>query len=61
MNQVINEGTCFEIYCKIRLNLLNKFLGKHTGRAHNYNVTMRVNTVNLPKFEMGQSIQEWTK
>ena len=61
MNQVINEGTCFEIYCKIRLNLLNKFLGKHTGRAHNDNVTMRVNTVNLPKFEMGQSIQEWTK
>ena len=27
--QIINEGTCFEIHCKTKLNVLNKFLGKH--------------------------------
>ena len=49
MSQIINEGKLFEIYCKTKLNVLNKFLGKHTGSGHNDNVTKKVNTVNLPK------------
>ena len=53
MSQIINQGTRFEIYCKTKLTTLNKFLGKHTGREHNDNVTKRVNTtVNLPKLEI---------
>ena len=55
MSQVINEGTCFEIYCKAKLNILNKFLGKHTGRGHGDNVTKRMNTVNLLNLELVSS------
>ena len=28
MRQIINEGTYFAIYCKTKLNIRNKFLGK---------------------------------
>ena len=49
MSQTLNEGTCFEISCKTKLNVLNKFLGQHTGKGHKENVTKRVNTVNLPR------------
>ena len=31
MSQIINESTRFEIYCKTKLSVLNKFLGKYTG------------------------------
>ena len=34
MGQITNEGRRFEINCKMKLNVLNKFLGKHTGRGH---------------------------
>ena len=61
MSQVINEGMCFEIYCKTKLNILNKFLGKHKGRGHNDNVTKRVNTVNLPKLEISKFNGDPTK
>ena len=61
MSQVINEGTCFEIYYKTKLNILNKFLGKHTGRGHDDNVTKRLNTVNLPKLEISKFNGEPTK
>ena len=54
MSQIINEGTCFQIYCKTKLNALNKFLGKNTGRGHDGNVTRRVNTVNLQKLEISK-------
>ena len=54
MTQIINEGTCFEIYCKTKPNVLNKFLGKHTGRRHDDNVTRRVSTVNLPNPEISK-------
>ena len=54
MKQIINEGTCFEKYCKTKLNALNKFFGKHTGRGHDGNVTRRVNTVNLPKLKISK-------
>ena len=50
-NQV---STRVEIYCKANLNITNKFLGKHTGKGHNDNVTKRVNTVNLPKLEISK-------
>ena len=52
MRQIINEGTCFEICCKTKLNILNRFLGKRTGRGHHDNVTRRVNTVNLTKLKI---------
>ena len=61
MRQIINEGTCFEIYCKTKLNTLNKFLGKHTGRGHDGNVTRRVNTVNLPKLKISKFNGDPTK
>ena len=61
MSQIINEGTRFEIYCKTKLTTLNKFLVKHTGRGHNDNVTMRVNTVNLPKREISKFNGDPTK
>ena len=61
MSQVINEGKYFEIYCKTKLNILNKFLGKHTGRGHDDNVTKRVNTVNLPKLEISKFNGDPTK
>ena len=35
-------------------NVLSKFLGKHTGRVHDDNVTKSVNTVNLPKLEISK-------
>ena len=54
MSQIIKEGTRFEIYCKTKLNTLNKFLGKHTKRGHNDYITKRVNTVNLPKLEISK-------
>ena len=62
MNQIciINEGMCFEIYCKTELNILNKFLGKK-GRGQNYNVKKRVNTVNLPKLEKFKFNEDPTK
>ena len=34
MGQITKEGRRFEINCKTKLNVLNKFLGKHTGRGH---------------------------
>ena len=52
MSQIINEGRRFEIYCKTKLNVLYKFLGKHTGRA---------NTVNLPKLEISKFSGDPTK
>ena len=54
MSQIINEGTQFEIYCKTKLNVLNKFLEKHTERGHDDNVAKSVNTVNLQKFEISK-------
>ena len=61
MSQIINEGRLFEIYCKTKLNVLYKFLGKHTGREHDDNVTKRVNTVNLPKLEISKFSEDPTK
>ena len=61
MSQIINEGRLFEIYCKTKLNVLYKFLGKHTGREHDDNVTKRVNTVNLPKLEISKFSRDPTK
>ena len=29
IEQIINEGTEFEIYCKTKLNILNKFLNNN--------------------------------
>ena len=54
MSQIINESTCFEIYWKTKLNILNKLLGKHKGRGHGDNITKRVNIVNLPKLEISK-------
>ena len=34
MGQIINEATRYEIHCITKLNVLSKFLGKHTGRVH---------------------------
>ena len=61
MSQIINEGRLFEIYCKTKLNVLYKFLGKHTRREHDDNVTKRVNTVNLPKLEISKFSGDPTK
>ena len=61
MSQIINEGTRFEIYCKTKLYTLNKFLGKHTKRGHNDNITKRVNTVKLPKLEISKFNGDPTK
>ena len=61
MSQVINEVTCFEIYCKTKLNILNKFLRKHTSRGDNDNVIKRVNTANLPKLELSKFDRDPTK
>ena len=61
MSQIINEGRRFEIYCKTKLNVLYKFLGKHTGRGHDDNVTKRANTVNLPKLEISKFSGDPTK
>ena len=61
MSQIINKGTRFEIYCKTKLNTLNKFLGKHTGREDNDNVTKRVTTVNLPKLKISKFNGDPTK
>ena len=38
----------------MKLNVLNEFLAKHTGRGHDDNVTKRMNTVNLPKLEISK-------
>ena len=54
MSQIINKATCFEIFCKTKLNVFNRFLGKHAGRGHNDNGTKTVNTVNLPKLEISK-------
>ena len=59
MSQVINEGTCFEIYCKTKLNILNEFLGKHTRRGHNDNVTKGVNTVKLEISKFNGDPTKW--
>ena len=61
MCQIINEGRLFEIYYKTKLNVLYKFLRKHTGREHDDNVTKRVNTVNLPKLEISKFSGDPTK
>ena len=61
MRQIINESTCFEIYCKTKLNVLNKFLGKHKRSGHDDNVTKRVNTVNLSKLEISKFHGDSTK
>ena len=61
ISQIINKGTCFEIYCKTKLNILNKLLGKHTGRGHDDNLTRRVNTVNLPKLKISEFNGDPTK
>lgn len=61
ISQTTNKDTYFEIYCKTKLNELNKFLGKHTGRAHNDGVTKRVNTVNLPNLEISKFNGDTTK
>ena len=61
MSEIINEGARFEIYCKTKLNTLNKFLEKHTGRGNNDNATKRVNTVNLPKLEISKFNGDHTK
>ena len=55
------RGYIFEIYCKTKLNILNKFLGKDTGRWHNDNVPKIVNTINLPKLEISKFNGEPTK
>ena len=61
MSQIINKATCFEIFCKTKLNVFNRFLGKHTGRGHNDNGTKTVNTVNLPKLEISKFNGDSTK
>ena len=61
MSQIINEGRRVEIYCKTKLNVLYKFFGKHKGIGHDYNVTKRANTVNLPKLEISKFSGDPTK
>ena len=61
MSQIINKATCFEIFCKTKLNVFNRFLGKHAGREHKDNGTKTVNTVNLPKLEISKFNGDSTK
>ena len=61
MRQIIKKSTCFEMYCKTKLNVLNKFLGKQAGRGLDDNATMRVNAVNLPKLEISKSNRDPSK
>ena len=44
-----------------KISVLNKFLGKHTKRGHDNNVTKRVNTANLPKLEISKFNGDPTK
>ena len=61
MRQIIKKSTCFEMYCKTKLIVLNKFLGKQAGRGLDDNATKRVNAVNLPKLEISKSNRDPSK
>ena len=60
MRKIINEGRVLK-YTATKLNTLNKFLGKLTGRGHDDNATKTVNTVNLPKLEISKYNGDPTK
>ena len=45
----------------MKLNVLNKLLGKHAVRGHDDNVTKRVNSVNLSKLEISKFNGDPTK
>ena len=54
IEQIINKRTKFEIYCKTRLNILNKLLNINSTYRLKENIKKGSTVVNLPKFEISK-------
>ena len=54
IKKILNEGTEFEIYCKTKLNILNKLLCINNISRVTENTKRWSNLVKLPRFEISK-------